>query len=106
MSMRSLAVKAAALCGAVTIYAAAAPAQSPAPNWRDFETLSFGRVRTIAQISSLRTLRLITAIDNSHLIGPDVQVDTVLAWKTRLWTELDNPKQTQYVLGNAILVQP
>jgi TonB family protein len=75
-------------------------------NWRDFETISFGRVRSLAQISSAHTLRLITAIDNARLIGPDVQVDTVLAWKTRLWNELDNPKQMQYALANAILVQP
>lgn len=86
-------------------FAASAAAQLPV-NWRDFETLSFGRVRAIAQISSVRTLRLITAIDNARLIGPDVQVDTVLAWKTRLWNELDNPKHLQYALANAILVQP
>ena len=105
MSMRSFA-KPAALCGAITIFVSAAAAQSPATNWRDFETLSFGRVRAIAQISSARTLRLITAIDNARLVGPDVSVDTVLAWKNKLWNELDNPKQMQYALGNAILVQP
>jgi TonB family protein len=105
MPMRSFA-KRAALCGAVAIFAGAASAQTATPNWRDFETLSFGRVRALAQISSARTLRLITAIDNARLIGPEVPVDSVLAWKTALWNDLDNPKQLQYALANAILVQP
>ncbi len=108
VSIRKL-ERAAHLIGASAIvglgFASPAPAQSPV-NWRDFETLSFGRVRTVAQISSVRTLRLISAIDNARLIGPDVEVDTVLAWKTRLWNELDNPKQMQYALGNAVLIQP
>ncbi|MBA3644998.1 MAG: TonB family protein [Gemmatimonadaceae bacterium] len=108
-SIRKLERSARFMCVAAIISvgaASSAVAQSPAPNWRDFQTLSFGRVRAIAQISSARTVRLITAIDNARLIGPDVQLDTVLAWKTRLWNELDNPKQLQYVLGNAFLVQP
>lgn len=86
--------------------AASSAAAQAAINWRDFETLSFGRVRAVAQISSARTLRLITAIDNAKLIGPEVQVDSVIQWERNLWNELDNPKQNQYVLGNAFLVQP
>lgn len=95
----------AAICGSLVAAAPASIAQTQ-PNWRDFETLSFGRVRAIAQISSARTLRLITAIDNARLIGPDLPVDTVFEWKQSLWNDLDNPHRTQYVLGNAILIQP
>jgi TonB family protein len=100
--MRSL--KYLGLTGALLFSARAAIGQSP--NWRDFESLSFGRVRAIAQISSAHTLRLITAIDNARLIGPDVSIDTVIAWKKTIWDELDNPKRTQYALANAFLIQP
>jgi TonB family protein len=102
--MRSL--KVFGLTGALLFSARAAIGQALSPNWRDFETLSFGRVRAIAQISSAHTLRLITAIDNTRLVGPDVAIDTVLAWKTALWNELDNPKRTEYALANAVLIQP
>jgi TonB family protein len=101
---RGAALVAAAVC-ALTLLTAPATAQAQL-NWRDFETLSFGRVRAVAQISSARTLRLITAIDNARLVGPDIPVDTVLQWKQTLWADLDNPHRTQYVLGNAIMVQP
>jgi TonB family protein len=95
----------AAICGSLLAAAPAIRAQVT-PNWRDFETLSFGRVRAIAQISSARTLRLITAIDHTRLVGPDIEIDTVRVWKEALWNDLDNPHRTQYVLGNAFLVQP
>ncbi|MDQ6717559.1 MAG: hypothetical protein M3Z17_04315, partial [Gemmatimonadota bacterium] len=103
MSLRS--IKGAAIGAALALSTIGASAQTPS-NWRDFQSLSFGRVRALAQISSSRTLRLITAIDNSRIIGPEVSVDTVLQWKSALWSDLDNPKLAQYVLGNAFLVQP
>lgn len=99
------AVGAIAICASLMASAPGVRAQSPV-NWRDFQTLSFGRVRTLAQISSARTLRLVTAIDNVRLIGPDLPMDSVLAWKRTLWRELDSPHRMQYTLGNAILVQP
>lgn len=102
-SFRSM--KGAAICAALALSTIGASAQ-PQANWRDFQSLSFGRVRALAQISSARTLRLITAIDNARIIGPEVPVDTVLQWKRALWNDLDNPKPTQYILANAFIVQP
>lgn len=99
------AISAITICGSLLATAPAISAQAQV-NWRDFETLSFGRVRTVAQISSAHTLRLLTAIDNARIIGPEVSIDTVLYWKRTLWSELDNPHHTQYTLANAILVQP
>jgi TonB family protein len=99
------ALSAMAMCASLAAGTSAAKAQTPV-NWRDFETLSFGRVRTIAQISSAHTLRLITSIDNVRLSGPEISIDTVLEWKKMLWNELDSPRHTQYTLANAILVQP
>lgn len=93
-----------AIIGAVlTLSATAAAAQTV--NWRDFQSLSFGRVRALAQISSARTLRLITAIDNAQVIGPEIPVDSVLKWERGVWNDLDNPKE-KYEIANALLVQP
>jgi len=49
---------------------------------------------------------LYSQLDTSRLTGPELGADSVRAWQQLVFSELDKPTRTQYVLGNAILVQP
>jgi TonB family protein len=75
-------------------------------NWREVRSLKMGRFRTRIEVSSARTVRLYSQLDTSRLTGPELGADSVRVWQALVFSELDKPKRTQYVLGNAILVQP
>jgi TonB family protein len=75
-------------------------------NWREVRSLKMGRFRTRIEVSSARTIRLYSQLDTSRLTGPELGADSVRAWQQLVFSELDKPTRTQYVLGNAILVQP
>jgi len=75
-------------------------------NWREVRSLKMGRFRTRIEVSSARTIRLYSQLDTSRLTGPELGADSVRAWQQLVFSELDKPSRTQYVLGNAILVQP
>jgi TonB family protein len=75
-------------------------------NWREVRSLKMGRFRTRIEVSSARTIRLYSQLDTSRLTGPELGADSVRAWQQLVFSDLDRPTRTQYVLGNAILVQP
>jgi TonB family protein len=75
-------------------------------NWRLVESLRAGRFAAGVEVSSDRRLRVIAAVDNTRLVGPELAMDTVTKWNTWLFSQLDNPTSREYVLGNAVLVQP
>lgn len=86
---------------------AARPLASQTPtNWRIVETVKFGRFQSRVEVSSARTIRVVSAVDTSRLISPDVEVDSALAWHDRLISEIDKPASRQYTLGNAVLIEP
>jgi TonB family protein len=75
-------------------------------NWREVRSLKMGRFRTRIEVSSARTVRLFSQLDTSNLLGPELPADSVRVWQERLFAELDKPTRREYMLGNAILVQP
>jgi TonB family protein len=82
------------------------PAIHAQTNWRQVRSLKMGRFRTRIEVSSARTVRLYSQLDTSRLTGPELGADSVKAWQAMVFSELDKPTRMQYVLGNAILVQP
>jgi TonB family protein len=94
----------------VVVLAAASPIEPQTPaaqrNWREVRSLKMGRFRARIEVSSARTVRLYSQLDTSRLTGPELAADSVRAWQAMVFSELDKPTRTQYVLGNAILVQP
>ncbi len=92
------------------VFTAAPPLGPPSvhaqTNWREVRSLKMGRFRTRIEVSSARTVRLYSQLDTSRLTGPELSADSVKAWQAMVFSELDKPKRMQYVLGNAILVQP
>jgi TonB family protein len=82
------------------------PVMQAQTNWREVRSLKMGRFRTRIEVSPARTIRLYSQLDTSRLTGPELGADSVRAWQQLVFSELDKPTRTQYVLGNAILVQP
>ncbi len=82
------------------------PAMHAQTNWREVRSLKMGRFRTRIEVSSARTIRLYSQLDTSRLTGPELGADSVRAWQQLVFSELDKPTRTRYVLGNAILLQP
>lgn len=75
-------------------------------NWREVRSIRMGRFHARIDVSSLHTLRLYSQLDTSRLMGDELGPDSVKSWQENLFNDLDKPSRTQYVLGNAILVQP
>jgi TonB family protein len=98
-----------ALSGAFVI-AATPPLGPPAvhsqTNWREVRSLKMGRFRVRVDVSPARTVRLFSQLDTSRLTSPDLPADTVKVWQQMVFSELDKPMRREYMLGNAILVQP
>lgn len=84
----------------------AANTTEPARNWRVVETLKAGRFAAAVEISSTRTLRVLAAVDNARLVSSELPIDSTNAWDERVFNQLDAPMSREYVLGNALLVQP
>ena len=106
---RSVSIALGALSGAFVVTATpplGPPALHAQTNWREVRSLKMGRFRTRIDVSSARTVRLISQLDTSRLTGPDLAADSVNAWQRLVFSELDKPTRREYVLGNAILVQP
>ena len=75
-------------------------------NWREVKTLKMGRFYSRIEVSSSRSIRLYSQLDTSRLTSPDLSADSVRAWHDFVFSELDKPSRREYVLGNAVLVQP
>jgi len=82
------------------------PALHAQTNWREVRSLKMGRFRVRVDVSPARTVRLSSQLDTSRLTSPELPADTVKAWQRMLFSELDKPTRREYMLGNAILVQP
>jgi len=88
---------------------AASPLGRPAltqTNWREVKSIRLGRFRSRIDASSQRTIRLFSQLDTSQLTGPELTPDSVQAWQELVFSELEKPTRTKYILGNAILVEP
>jgi TonB family protein len=106
---RSVSIVLGALSSALVVTATpplGPPAVHAQTNWREVRSLKMGRFRTRIEVSSARTVRLFSQLDTSRLTGPELGAGSVRAWQQLLFSELDKPTRAQYVLGNAILVQP
>ena len=75
-------------------------------NWREVRALKMGRFQTRIEVSNAHTLRLYAQLDTSKLMGEQLSADSVQAWQTNLFNDLDKPSRMSYALGNAVLVQP
>src|SRR5439155_14218194 len=75
-------------------------------NWREVRSLKMGRFYSRIDVSPARTVRLYSQLDTSRLTSPELPADSVRAWQQLVFSELDKPTRREYVLGNAILVQP
>lgn len=75
-------------------------------NWREVRTIKLGRFRARIDVSSAHTVRLHTQLDTSRLVSDELGPDSVRAWQETVFSELDRPTRTRYVLGNAILLEP
>jgi TonB family protein len=98
-----------ALSGAFVITATpplGPPAVHAQTNWREVRSLKMGRFRVRVDVSPARTVRLFSQLDTSRITSPELPADTVKAWQQLLFSELDKPTRREYMLGNAILVQP
>jgi TonB family protein len=98
-----------ALSGAFVITATpplGPPAAHAQTNWREVRSLKMGRFRVRVDVSPARTVRLYSQLDTSRLTSPELPTDTVKAWQQLVFSELDKPTRREYMLGNAILVQP
>jgi len=82
------------------------PAVHAQTNWREVQSLKMGRFRVRVDVSPARTVRLSSQLDTSRLTSPELPADTVKAWQRMVFSELDKPTRREYMLGNAILVQP
>jgi TonB family protein len=82
------------------------PAAQAQTNWREVRSLRMGRFRVRVDVSPARTVRLYSQLDTSRLTSPELPADTVKAWQGMVFSELDKPTRREYMLGNAILVQP
>ena len=82
------------------------PAVHAQTNWREVRSLKMGRFRVRVDVSPARTVRLYSQLDTSRLTSPELPADTVKAWQQMVFSELDKPTRREYMLGNAILVQP
>jgi TonB family protein len=75
-------------------------------HWREVRALKMGRFQTRIEVSNAHTLRLYAQLDTSRLMGEQLSPDSVHAWQTNLFNDLDKPSRMRYALGNAVLVQP
>ncbi len=75
-------------------------------NWREVRSIKLGRFRARVDVSSAHTVRLISQLDTSKLTSDEMGPDSLRAWQETLFSQLDKPTRTRYVLGNAILVEP
>jgi len=75
-------------------------------NWREVRSLRMGPFHSRIDVSPARTVRLYSQLDTSRLTSPELPADSVRAWQQLLFSELDKPTRREYILGNAILVQP
>jgi len=106
---RSVSIVLGALSGAFVITATpplGPPAVNAQTNWREVRSLKMGRFRVRVDVSPARTVRLSSQLDTSRLTSPELPADTVKAWQRMVFSELDKPTRREYMLGNAILVQP
>lgn len=81
-------------------------AASAQTNWREVRSIKMGRFFSRIDVSSARTIRIYSQLDTSRLTSPELVPDSVRAWHNFLFSELDKPSRREYVLGNAVLVQP
>lgn len=106
---QSVTIALGALSGAFVITATpplGLPAAQAQTNWREVRSLKMGRFHVRVDVSPARTVRLYSQLDTSRLTSPELPADTVKAWQTMVFSELDKPTRKEYMLGNAILVQP
>ncbi|HJP60796.1 MAG TPA: TonB family protein [Gemmatimonadaceae bacterium] len=83
------------------------PSESRAQtNWREVRSLKMGRFFARVDVSSSHTVRLYAQLDTSRLMGEQLAAETVGAFQQSLFSDLDKPTRTKYVLGNTLLVQP
>jgi TonB family protein len=75
-------------------------------NWREVRSIKLGRFRARVDVSSAHTVRLVSQLDTSYITSDAMGPDSLKAWQETLFSQLDKPTRTKYVLGNAVLVEP
>lgn len=97
-------------CATLTFVASPIASQTRAVasdlNWREVRSLKMGRFFSRIDVSSARTVRLYSQLDTSRLTSPELSADSVRAWRELVFSELNKPSRREYMLGNAVLVQP
>ena len=87
-------------------FSAGATPLSAQTNWREVKSIRLSRFKTRIDVSPQRTLRIVSELDTSYLVSPEIAPDSAHAWEDNLWNELGKPSKLKYILGNAVMVQP
>lgn len=74
-------------------------------NWREVKTLRLGGLQTRIEVSSARTLRLVSETDKALLVGEQLGPDSLRAWHDKVLSEFDKHARAKYVFGNSILIE-
>ena len=74
-------------------------------NWREVKTVRFGRLQTRIEVSSLRTLRLVSESNKALLVSENLGPDSLRAWHDKVLAEFDKHSRAKYVFGNSILIE-
>ena len=90
---------------AVEFHATATPI-SAQTNWREVKAIRLSRFKTRIEVSAHRALRIISELDTSYLVSPEIDADSAHQWEDGLWNELAKPTKLKYILGNAVMVEP
>ncbi|HEV7837232.1 MAG TPA: energy transducer TonB [Gemmatimonadaceae bacterium] len=91
---------------AVLAFSAAATSLSAQTNWREVKSIRLSRFKTRIEVSSQRALRIVSELDTSYLVSPEITADSARFWEDNLWNELGKPTRLKYILGNAVMVEP
>jgi TonB family protein len=106
MKRSSLAVRVAALTIAALAFSGAVSSLPAQTNWREVKSIRLSRFKTRIEVSSQRALRIVSELDTSYLVSPEISVDSAHAWEDKLWNDLAAPSRLKYILGNSVMVEP
>jgi TonB family protein len=106
MKRSSLAVSFVWIITAALASAAAPSSLSAQTNWREVKSIRLSRFKTRIEVSPQRALRIVSELDTSYLVSPEIISDSAHLWEDNLWNDLAKPTKLKYILGNAVMVEP
>jgi TonB family protein len=106
MKRSSLVVSFLCVTTAALAFSPAVSCLSAQTNWREVKSIRLSRFKTRIEVSSQRALRIVSELDTSYLVSPEITADSAHQWEDNLWNDLAKPSKLKYILGNAVMVEP